>query len=119
MQPRDASAVLDMCEFCRRVIEYARGRTFEEFVNQTQLQDSILHPLVLIGEAASRVSSDARSSLPEVPWSKVVGMRNIVVHAYDSVDLELVWVTVTDSIPALLEQLLPSLAPEDGRLLAP
>jgi uncharacterized protein with HEPN domain len=107
MQPRDAAAVLDMCEFCRRVIEYARGRTFEEFANQTQLQDSIPHPLVLIGEAASRVSPDARASLPQVPWSKIVAMRNIVVHAYDSVDLDLVWVTILDSIPALLEQLLP------------
>jgi uncharacterized protein with HEPN domain len=112
MQPRDTAAVLDMHGFCSRVVSYVAGHSFEEFAAQTQLQDSILHPLVMIGEAASRVSSAGRLEIPDVPWTKIVGMRNIVLHAYDSVDLRLVWETVTRSIPELLGQLAPWLPAE-------
>jgi len=65
--------------------------------------------LAIIGEAAGRVSPEVARSAPGIPWPKIVGMRNRLIHGYREVDLEIVWKAVTEDLPFLvadLEQLL-------------
>lgn len=71
----------------------------------TQLQDSVIRRLEIIGEAAGRVSRQCRDENPDIPWSQMRGMRNWVIHRYDDVDMDVVWETVEQDIPLLIAQL--------------
>ncbi|HEU0016716.1 MAG TPA: HepT-like ribonuclease domain-containing protein [Longimicrobium sp.] len=79
-------------------------------------QYGVSKALELIGEAASRVSLEFRAAHPELPWKKIIGMRNVLVHDYQRVDWVRIWTTVEDDVPGLLtalRALLPP-APETG-----
>ena len=76
----------------------------------TQL--AILKAVEIVGEAASRVSADTKEAHPEIPWPKIIGLRNRLVHAYFEVNLERVWETVQRDIPYLITQLEPLTPPE-------
>jgi len=70
---------------------------------------AVVQALQIVGEAASRISLETRSAATSVPWVRIVGMRNRLVHAYADIDRDVVWKTVTEEIPALLPMLLPLL----------
>jgi uncharacterized protein with HEPN domain len=66
---------------------------------------AVVRAVQLIGQAACNVSDSVRAAHPEIPWREMIGMRNVVVHDYADVDLSLVWKTVRDDLPALIERL--------------
>ena len=59
----------------------------------------------IIGEAASKVTKECREDLNRIPWANIVGMRNRLIHAYLDINLEILWKTVTEDIPGLIEEL--------------
>jgi uncharacterized protein with HEPN domain len=59
----------------------------------------------IIGEAATRVGSEIKSSHPHVPWREIIGMRNRLAHGYDTVDLKVLWDTITEDLPPLITDL--------------
>jgi len=59
----------------------------------------------IIGEAASKVSTDGRSALPEIRWDDIIGMRNRLIHAYYDINRDIVWETATQNLPPLIRQL--------------
>jgi uncharacterized protein with HEPN domain len=69
------------------------------------LQLALVRLIEIIGEAATRVSKETRAACPIIPWDDVIGMRNKLIHGYDSVDLDILWDTVTDDLPPLIEEL--------------
>ena len=85
--------------------DYVSGASRQTFLGNTQLQDSVIRRLEIIGEAAGRVSRQLRDENPDVPWSEMRGMRNWVIHRYDDVDMDVVWETVEQNIPRLIAQL--------------
>jgi uncharacterized protein with HEPN domain len=91
----------DMLEFCDAVIAYASGQTFDAWSADGMRLDATLHKLVLIGEAAMRVPEGLRLQAAEIPWRKIIGTRNRVMHAYPGVDLSTIWIIVTVDVPAL------------------
>lgn len=62
----------------------------------------MVHHIQLLGEAARHLPDELRASMPEVPWARVVGMRNILVHGYFDIDVSLVWATATRDVPVVL-----------------
>ncbi|MEW6306111.1 MAG: HepT-like ribonuclease domain-containing protein [Verrucomicrobiota bacterium] len=68
----------------------------------------------IIGEAARHLSPEVRQALPEVPWKLITAMRNILIHDYDDVDLDVVWDTVQRDVPSLIERLESHLAKDTG-----
>ena len=101
---RDERAYLfDMADSARLALQYASGKTFEQFCDDSQLQDAVLRRLAIIGEAVRFVSVPTRARLPELPWDDMARMRNILVHVYFGVDLEIVWNTVINDLSPLLE----------------
>jgi uncharacterized protein with HEPN domain len=66
---------------------------------------SLMKAIEIIGEAASKITQDSRDQCTEIPWLKVVGMRNRLIHAYADVDLNILWETVTTALPQLIEAL--------------
>jgi len=108
---RDQEYLLDMLEAAKLAVGYVSGVDREGFLQNTQLQDSVIRRLEVIGEAARRISIQTQEGKPSVPWKDMIGMRNRMIHNYDDIDLYIVWQTVQHDLPrliALIEPLLPT-----------
>ncbi len=102
---RDRAHILDIREAARLAILYVEGVEKDDFLTDSRIQDSVIRRIEIIGEAARRVSDRTRTLNPGVPWREMIGMRNLLIHDYDDVDAEVVWQTVKDGLPHLLDQL--------------
>ena len=110
---RDDAYLLDIVIAARKVLRYVEGVTLEGFRNGEVLQDAVVRNLQILGEAARKISEELRQQHPEIPWSQIIGMRNRLVHEYFRVDVERVWETVTEDLPALLAAIEPLVPPEE------
>ncbi|GAB4511374.1 MAG: DUF86 domain-containing protein [Anaerolineae bacterium] len=104
---RDRQYVLDILEAARMIQGYIAAIDFVQFEEDSLRQDGVARRLEIMGEATKRLSVDFKDEHPEIPWRLMAGMRNILIHDYDKVDLSVVWETVTQSIPPLIAQLEP------------
>jgi uncharacterized protein with HEPN domain len=77
------------------------------------VQSAVIREIQVLGEAARLVSDETRTAHPEIAWSAISGMRNRVIHEYFNIDLDIVWQTIRDDIPALAEQLALIVPPEE------
>jgi uncharacterized protein with HEPN domain len=93
-----------MLDTANKAIEFVQGLTREDFDNNELLRLSLTHLLQVIGEAARRVSPDFRATYPQIDWKAIVGMRSKVVHDYLNVDEDIVWDTVINELPSLVEE---------------
>ena len=94
------SAILDYCDRIHATYERI-GESFDAFIEDADFRDAILMNIVQIGEAANRLSDECIEAFHDLPWSSIIGTRNIVVHGYVQVDDRVIWNTVTEDIPAL------------------
>lgn len=81
------------------------GLDFTTFASVDVVRSAALWKLTVIGEATAHVSDDIRGRYPRIPWSSIVGFRNIVVHEYFGIDWEIVWEAATRSVPILRDQI--------------
>ena len=93
---------------------YLTGISRQDFLQGTQIQDSVIRRLEIIGEAAGRVSRKFRDAHPEIQWSRIRGLRNRMIHGYDDIDMDIVWDTVERDIPRLIE-IIELLVPPENR----
>ncbi len=70
---------------------YVKDVSFDEFESNAMMKDACLRQLSIIGEACNRLSDELKVTRPEIEWRKVIRLRNIVIHQYFGVDLEIVW----------------------------
>lgn len=90
MEQRDRQALENILAVLDRALEFPipDAQTLEE---TTYLQDSVIRCLEVLGEATKRLSSEIRIEHTEIPWRAMAGMRDVLIHAYDQIDLEEVW----------------------------
>ena len=96
----DYERLLDIQEAIANIEKYTnRGKN--AFENDELIQNWIVWHLQILGEASSRLSDDFRNGNSEIPWSKIIGMRNILVHDYFGIHKAIVWAVVENELPAL------------------
>ena len=95
----------DIRDSIEAIKKYTAGLTREDFFSSSEKQDAVYRRLEVIGEAANRLPDEFKSQYSLIPWYKIVGMRNVLIHEYDSIDLNRVWETVKRDIPKLEEYL--------------
>jgi uncharacterized protein with HEPN domain len=105
MQHEDSIRVRHMIEAVQTALGFISGRQAADLDSDRMLLFALMRAIEVIGEAASKVSEEARRSSPEIPWSLIVSMRNRLIHAYYDIDREILWKTVTSELPALLPRL--------------
>lgn len=91
----------DVLESVTKIQTYTAGFTFDSFVSDTKTVDAVLRNLEIIGEAIKQIPDDVRRSNPQIEWRKIAGLRDILIHAYFGVDMEIVWDIVTTKLPDL------------------
>ena len=94
-----------MRAYARRACSHVEGMTFSEFVRSAIHQQATFYAVGIVGEAASRVGQEVRAANPDIPWGRIVGIRNRLFHVYFDVDLSIVWGTVQEDLPALIARL--------------
>ena len=102
MLPRDITALMDIRSHAVQALTYIADMTADAFYQDAKTQDAVLRKLEVIGEAARRLSENARAHLQDIPWHEWISMRNRLIHAYDVVDLSIVWSTVSQELPLLV-----------------
>lgn len=91
-----------MLDHAREAVMLAEGKTEDDLQNHRLLQLGLVRLVEVIGEAAAGVPPEERQQYPEIPWGDVIGMRNKLIHGYDTVDLAILWDTVTNELPGLI-----------------
>lgn len=94
----------DIMERVERIERHVAGMDLKAFLKDEKTIDAVVRNLEVIGEAANRMPLAFRTEHAEVPWRRIVGLRNRVIHAYFEVDLELVWEIVCNELPTLKSQ---------------
>ena len=99
---KDDSIYIDhILNSINRILDYISGKDREAFKSDLVTQDAVVRQLEIIGEATKRVSNELRSKHPDIPWSDMAGMRDVLIHDYLDVDLGVVWKTASEDIPDL------------------
>ena len=105
---------LTLLELGNRQVQFAQGLNREQLASDVLRQSAILYQISIMGEATKRLSREFREQHPEVPWDDVAGMRDIIAHQYDRVDLDIVWQVIQRNIPELLHMITPLLPVQDN-----
>ncbi len=101
---RDTERLRDILEAIERIERYAGGQT-EAFEHNELIQNWVVSHIQIIGEACNHISKELQTTHPDVPWSKIIGMRNILVHSDFDIDLEAVKAVLERDLPVLKSQI--------------
>jgi uncharacterized protein with HEPN domain len=96
--------LLHMLDCATKIEEYTRSGQ-GAFMSSTMIQDAVLRNLEILGEAAKRLDPAFRDAHQEVPWRKIAGLRDVLIHNYPGVDLQAVWLISQEDVPAVKKQL--------------
>src|SRR5215211_4101560 len=99
---RDERAyLLDIVQAADLIGQFLAGKSFDDLVNDELLSAAVLQKFIVIGEAGARLSSDFKSRYSDVPWHKIVGLRNVAVHGYFAIDWTIIWSVATADVASL------------------
>ena len=96
----------DILDSIEKIESYIKDVDEKEFLKNTQVQDSILRRLEVIGEAVKKIPSNIRSSYTEIPWKNIAGLRDVLIHEYFGVNINRVWKLAKYDLYSLKQQIL-------------
>lgn len=89
----------DIIESMENIEEYIEGHTFDTFQTNKMVFDAVIRNLEVIGEASKNVPDDIRERYEDIPWQRMVGLRNILIHEYFGINKQIVWKIITENLP--------------------
>jgi uncharacterized protein with HEPN domain len=106
---RDEATLLDIYNAAQCILQFSSQLTKDDLANNAEKQSAILYQIIVMGEATKRLSSNFRNTYTQIPWQDIAGMRDILAHQYDRVNLNTLWDVVQFDVPELLELMTPLL----------
>jgi len=105
LNERDKSYIFDMITYSEELVNIVKDETHTSFINNRIKRLAVERLLEIIGEAANHISKEVLENNEDIPWSKIIGLRNKVAHDYGEILTDRIWLIATRSIPELLEQI--------------
>jgi uncharacterized protein with HEPN domain len=105
MEADQLGRLRDILKATRLIASYVKGTAEADFRADTQKQDAVIRRIEIIGEATSHLTEETRRAIPQLPYRKMRGMRNIVAHDYSNVDMQIVWEVATVHVPEICQVL--------------
>ena len=104
--PRGYKAFIsDILEAIHRIESYTASLTIDDFSERQLYQDAVVRNLEIIGEAVKRLPDELIEKYPDIEWKKIAGLRDILIHAYFGIDIEIVWDVIQNKLPELKDQI--------------
>src|SRR5512138_194075 len=110
---RDDAYLLDILIAARKALKFVEGIDRNNFEDNELVQNAVMRPLEIIGEASAKISKEFRKTHPDIPWREMVGLRNRLIHEYFRINFGAVWDTINKDLPALIEIIEPLVPKED------
>jgi uncharacterized protein with HEPN domain len=105
MQKNPEIYINDILFSINLIEQYVDGLSFPQFAESVAEQDKVLRRLEIIAEAAKKLPEDIRAQNTGIPWKSIIGLRNIITHEYDEVNLEEIWTIVSEHLPGTKKQI--------------
>jgi uncharacterized protein with HEPN domain len=99
---RDQQSIIDIVDSINLIFEYTQGVDWQAFQSDTKNQDAVIRRLTIIGEATKRLSTEFRTQYLSMPWKQMRGLRDVVVHNYDDLKLDVIRDIIELELPSLL-----------------
>ena len=103
MRKQETLFLDDILEAIEKIDAYKKGYSYQKFTSNSMMVDAILRNLEIIGEATKKIPADHKNAQPQIPWKKIAGIRDILIHEYFGVNLEIIWDVVINKLPELKE----------------
>ncbi|MBM4249086.1 MAG: DUF86 domain-containing protein [Euryarchaeota archaeon] len=98
---RALSRLEDILDSIAAIKAYVKGVSLPSFRKNRMMVDAVLRNIEIIGEAARGIPQAVRKVHPEIPWKRIIGLRNIVIHQYANVDLDTIWKIIKVNLPKI------------------
>ena len=95
----------DILESIQKIEEYTNTLTKEKFSDVAGTQDAVLMRLIVIGETANKIQTSIKNKYKEIPWRKIINLRNLIVHDYTSININRIWRILKESLPRFKKQM--------------
>ena len=97
--------LVDMVNAIETIESYS-VTSYEQFLEDSKTQDAVMYNLIVLGEAAHQLPESYREANPQIPWPSIIGTRNVVVHGYDQVKIQIVWDIIQKNLNILKTNLI-------------
>lgn len=99
------SSLFDILASSKNILQFVNGMTLEEFEKDIKTSFAVQHQLMVIGEATKRIPLTFREENPSIPWKKIAGLRDVLIHQYDNASSTQVWIAIQNEIPLLVSNI--------------
>jgi len=105
MQPKDKGLLWDMKTAGEEIQGFLKGISYNDFTNDKKTRYAVERQLLVIGEAANHISEEFKQERPEIPWKRIIGLRNVLAHEYGDILVDRIWNISKSNVPDLLTQI--------------
>jgi uncharacterized protein with HEPN domain len=104
--PRDRAFIEHILDSITAIETFIQGVNKEKFLKERMIRGAVVREIEVMGEAAKNISRETRKKYPDIPWKKMTGMRDKLIHHYFGLDFNVIWDTIREEIPKLKKQMM-------------